>query len=250
MASSTQSSLWHKHAIFEKNSIVLLIGIVVMIAIGGLVEIVPLFYLKNVIEKVDGVRPWSPLELAGFNIYIREGCYLCHSQMIRPLRDEVERYGHYSLAAESQYDHPFQWGSKRNGPDLARVGGKYSDDWHRDHLNDPRSVVPGSIMPAYPWLFTTDLDFSHIAEDMKVQATLGVPYSDEMIAKAIDDLRTQATPDAPDAADLAKRYPKAQSRDFDGNPGRITQADALIAYLQMLGTLVDFKLYDDKANIR
>ena len=143
-------SLWPKHAIFEKNSIILVIGILVVIAIGGLVEIVPLFYLKNTIEKVDGVRPYTPLELAGRNIYVREGCYNCHSQMIRPLRDEVERYGHYSLAAESMYDRPFQWGSKRTGPDLARVGGKYSDDWHRDHLRDPRSVVPGSIMPAYP----------------------------------------------------------------------------------------------------
>ena len=155
-----QMSLWQKHAIFEKNSIVLVIGILIVIAIGGLVEIVPLFYLKNTIEKVDGVRPYTPLELAGRNIYVREGCYLCHSQMIRPLRDEVERYGHYSLAAESMYDHPFQWGSKRTGPDLARVGGKYSDDWHRDHLRNPRSVVPGSIMPDYSWLEQTDLDYS------------------------------------------------------------------------------------------
>ena len=170
-------SLWQKHAIFEKNSIVLVIGILIVIAIGGLVEIVPLFYLKNTIEKVDGVRPYTPLELAGRNIYVREGCYLCHSQMIRPLRDEVERYGHYSLAAESMYDRPFQWGSKRTGPDLARVGGKYSDDWHRDHLRDPRSVVPGSVMPDYSWLAQTDLDYQHIAEDLKVQALLGVPYT-------------------------------------------------------------------------
>ncbi len=163
-----------------------------MIAIGGLVEIAPLFYLRSTIETVSGMRPYTPLELAGRNIYVREGCYLCHSQMIRALRDEVERYGHYSLAAESKYDHPFQWGSKRNGPDLARVGGKYSDDWHRDHLKDPRAVVPGSIMPGYPWLFTTDLDFSHIAEDMKVQALLGVPYSADMIANATADVKTQA----------------------------------------------------------
>jgi cytochrome c oxidase cbb3-type subunit II len=243
-------SLWHKHAIFEKNSIVLVIGILIVIAIGGLVEIVPLFYLKNTIEKVEGVRPYTPLELAGRNIYVREGCYLCHSQMIRPLRDEVERYGHYSLAAESMYDKPFQWGSKRTGPDLARVGGKYSDEWHRDHLAAPTSVVPGSVMPSYSWLAATDLDFAHIAEDLKVQALLGVPYSKEMIAKAIPDVVTQATTDAPDAADLAKRYPKAQSRNFAGVYGRVTEADALIAYLQMLGTQVDFKLYDDKANIR
>ncbi len=212
-------SLWQKHAIFEKNSIVLVIGILIVIAIGGLVEIVPLFYLKNTIEKVDGVRPYTPLELAGRNIYVREGCYLCHSQMIRPLRDEVERYGHYSLAAESMYDRPFQWGSKRTGPDLARVGGKYSDDWHRDHLRDPRSVVPGSVMPDYSWLAQTDFDYQHIAEDLKVQALLGVPYTPDMIAHATADVVTQATTDSPDAADLAKRYPKAQARDFDGNPG-------------------------------
>jgi cytochrome c oxidase cbb3-type subunit 2 len=243
-------SLWQKHAIFEKNSIILVIGILIVIAIGGLVEIVPLFYLKNTIEKVDGVRPYTPLELAGRNIYVREGCYLCHSQMIRPLRDEVERYGHYSLAAESMYDHPFQWGSKRTGPDLARVGGKYSDDWHRDHLRDPRSVVPGSVMPTYGFLAKTELDYSHIAEDLKVQALIGVPYTPDMIANAVQDVATQATTDSPDAADLTKRYPKVQVRDFDGNPGTVTEADALIAYLQMMGTQVDFSLYDDKANIR
>jgi cytochrome c oxidase cbb3-type subunit 2 len=170
--------------------------------------------------------------------------------MIRPLRDEVERYGHYSLAAESMYDRPFQWGSKRTGPDLARVGGKYSDDWHRAHLNAPKSVVPGTVMPAYPWLAATDLDVSHIDDDLKVQAALGVPYNADMIAQARADARTQATTGAPEASDLAVRYPKAQSRDYDGNPARITEADALIAYLQVLGTLVDFKLYNDKANIR
>ncbi len=234
----------------EKNSILLVIGVLVVIAIGGLVEITPLFYLNSTIEKVEGVRPYTPLELAGRNIYVREGCYLCHSQMIRTLRDEVERYGHYSLAAESMYDHPFQWGSKRNGPDLARVGGKYSDDWHRDHLKRPQAVVPTSIMPSYWWLGETELDYSHIADEMRTQAIEGVPYTAEMIAKAADDLRTQATTDAPDADALAKRYPKAQSRDFDGNRDQITEADALIAYLQQLGTQVDFKLYDDKANVR
>jgi cytochrome c oxidase cbb3-type subunit II len=196
------------------------------------------------------MRPYTPLELAGRNIYVREGCYNCHSQMIRPLRDEIERYGHYSLAAESMYDRPFQWGSKRTGPDLARVGGKYSDDWHRDHLNRPTSVVPGSIMPAYPWLVRTELDFTHIADDLRVQARLGVPYSREMIANAIDDTRAQASSDAGDSFDLLKRYPKMQARDFDGNPGRITEADALIAYLQVLGTMVDFRLYNNRANIR
>jgi cytochrome c oxidase cbb3-type subunit II len=241
-------SLWKKHAIFETNSIILVIGVLVVIAIGGLVEITPLFYLKSTIEKVDGVRPYSPLELAGRNIYVREGCYNCHSQMIRPLRDEVERYGHYSLAAESMYDRPFQWGSKRTGPDLARVGGKYSDDWHRDHLNAPKSVVPGTVMPAYPWLAGTELDLSHIDDDLRVQATLGVPYTADMIVNAQADARAQASSDA--SEDLIKRYPKAQARDYDGKPGRITEADALIAYLQVLGTLVDFKLYDDKANVR
>jgi len=243
-------SLWTRHAIFEKNSIILVIGVLIVIAIGGLVEITPLFYLNSTIEQVDGVRPYTPLELAGRNIYVREGCYNCHSQMVRPLRDEVERYGHYSLAAESMYDRPFQWGSKRTGPDLARVGGKYTDDWHRDHLNSPKSVVPGTVMPAYPWLAQTDLDYQHIATDLSVQAVLGVPYTPGMIAQAQADVRTQATPGAPEAADLAKRYPKAQSRDYDGNPSRITEADAVIAYLQVLGTLVDFKLYNDKANIR
>ena len=243
-------SIWKRHAIFEKNSIVLVVGILIVIAVGGLVEIAPLFYLKNTIEKVEGVRPYTPLELAGRNIYVREGCYLCHSQMIRTLRDEVERYGPYSLAAESMYDRPFQWGSKRTGPDLARVGGKYSDDWHREHLRNPRSVVPGSVMPSYSWLENTDLDFANIAQDLKVQSVLGVPYSAEMIASAKADVVTQATTDSPDAAELAKRYPKAQARDFDGNPTRTTEADALIAYLQHLGTAVDFKLYDDKANIR
>jgi cytochrome c oxidase cbb3-type subunit 2 len=242
--------LWKRHAVLEKNSILLVIGVLIVIAIGGLVEITPLFYLKNTIEKVGGMRPYTPLELAGRNIYVREGCYNCHSQMVRPLRDEVERYGHYSLAAESMYDRPFQWGSKRTGPDLARVGGKYSDDWHRDHLKAPKSVVPGTVMPAYPWLAATDLDYAYIADDLRVQAALGVPYTPDMIAAAMSDLRTQAANDAPDATDLVKRYPKAQARDFDGNPGRITEADALIAYLQVLGTLVDFKLYNDKANIR
>ncbi|RYE78522.1 MAG: cytochrome-c oxidase, cbb3-type subunit II, partial [Hyphomicrobiales bacterium] len=183
-------------------------------------------------------------------IYVREGCYNCHSQMIRPLRDEVERYGHYSLAAESMYDKPFQWGSKRTGPDLARVGGKYSDEWQRAHLSEPRAIVPQSIMPGYPFLEKTELAFGDIADELRANRAGGVPYDDEMIAQAASDLKAQATPDHPGQADLEKRYPKAQSRDFDGDPQRITEADALIAYLQALGTMVDFKLYDDKANIR
>ena len=237
---SITTTLWRKHWILERNSILLLLGILIVIAIGGLVEVVPLFYLRSTIETAPGMRPYTPLELAGRNIYVREGCYLCHSQMIRALRDEVERYGHYSLAAESKYDHPFQWGSKRNGPDLARVGGKYSDDWHRDHLKNPRSVVPASIMPAYPWLFTTDLDFSHIAEDMKVQALLGVPYTDEMIANALADVRTQATNDAPDAAALAKRYPEgagAQLRRQSGPRHRSRRADRVPADARHAGRL-------------
>ena len=238
------------HKFIETHSIWLVIGIVIAIAIGGIVEIVPLFYLKNTIEQVEGVRPYSPLELAGFNIYVREGCYLCHSQMIRPLRDEVERYGHYSLAAESMYDHPFQWGSKRNGPDLARVGGKYSDEWHRDHLRDPRSVVPPSIMPGYPFLDNTPLDTEHFSENLVALSRVGVPYTKEMIDKAADDLKGQTTPDSPEAAAMIKRYPKAIVRGATGANGQISESDALIAYLQRLGTQVDFKLYDDKANIR
>jgi cytochrome c oxidase cbb3-type subunit II len=243
-------SLWHKHAIFEKNSILLSVGIIVVIAIGGLVEIAPLFYLRSTIEKVQGVRPYTPLELAGRAIYVREGCYNCHSQMIRPLRDEVERYGHYSLAAESMFDKPFQWGSKRTGPDLARVGGKYSDEWQRRHLVNPRELVPQSIMPGYPFLAKTDLDFADIAAHLKTNRMGGVPYSDAMVANAEKDMRAQTNPDDPGAADLEKRYPKVQIRDFDGNPQKLSEADALIAYLQVLGTMVDFKGYDAKANYR
>jgi len=242
-------SLMQKHAVFERNSIVLLVGILIVVAIGGLVEIVPLFYLKSTIETVTGMRPYSPLELAGRNIFVREGCYLCHSQMIRPMRDEIERYGHFSLAAESQYDHPFQWGSKRTGPDLARVGGKYSDDWHVAHLTDPRSVVPASVMPGYPFLKEAPLKAERIAEDMKTLRLEGVPYTDEDIANASADLKAQVNPDGT-ADELVGRYPKAVVRDFDGNPAKLTEMDALVAYLQMLGTLVDFSTYDDKANLR
>ncbi|PIO96286.1 cytochrome-c oxidase, cbb3-type subunit II [Pleomorphomonas carboxyditropha] len=242
-------SLMQKHVVFERNSIVLLIGILIVVAIGGLVEIVPLFYLKSTIETVTGMRPYSPLELAGRNIFIREGCYLCHSQMIRPMRDEIERYGHFSLAAESQYDHPFQWGSKRTGPDLARVGGKYSDDWHVAHLIDPRSVVPASVMPPYAFLKDAPLKGDRIAEDMKALRLEGVPYTDEDIANAVADLKAQVNPDG-DAEEVIARYPKAVVRDFDGNPNKLSEMDALVAYLQMLGTLVDFSTYDDKANLR
>jgi cytochrome c oxidase cbb3-type subunit 2 len=233
------------HAIFEKNSLVLLIGILIVVSIGGLVEIAPLFFLGSTIEKVQGMRPYAPLELVGRNIYIREGCYNCHSQMIRSLRDEVERYGHYSLAAESMYDHPFQWGSKRTGPDLARVGGKYSDAWHVDHMKAPREVVPGSVMPGYPFLAERKLDASTIAADMKALRLVGVPYTDEMIENAVADLNGQVSPDTKAGKAVLARYPKAQVRKFDGKPDEAaTEMDALIAYLQMLGTLVDFTTFD------
>lgn len=246
-------SVWAKHKIFETNPIILLLGSLIVISIGGIVEIVPLFYLRNTIEAVDGVRPYTPLELAGRNIYVREGCYNCHSQMVRSLRDEVERYGHYSLAAESMYDRPFQWGSKRTGPDLARVGGKYSDTWHLDHLNSPSSVVPATIMPAYPWLAETELELSYLSEDLRVQQILGVPYTDEMVENAARDATIQGTLDPLEADDLLASYPNANIRDFTGIPsatGRLSEADALIAYLQSLGTAIDFNLYDDSANIR
>jgi cytochrome c oxidase cbb3-type subunit 2 len=227
---------------FETNSIILLLGIVVTIAIGGLVEIVPLFTIGETIEKVEGMRPYSPLELEGRNIYLREGCYLCHSQQIRPFRDEVERYGHYSLAAESMYDHPFQWGSKRTGPDLARVGGKYSNDWHVAHLADPRSVVPESIMPGYPSLAEHALDLPDIADHLKTLRIVGVPYTQEEIDSAAADLAAQADPEA-DTTALLARYPKAVTGDFDGDPKRLTEMDALVAYLQVLGRMVDFTTY-------
>lgn len=249
-APEPRKSLWSKHKIFETNSIILIIGVLIVVSIGGLVEIAPLFYLRNTIEKVEGMRPYTPLELAGRAIYVREGCYNCHSQMIRPLRDEIERYGHYSLAAESMYDKPFQWGSKRTGPDLARVGGKYSDEWQLTHLKRPRDLVPQSIMPGYPFLAKTELNYGDIAEHLRANRAGGVPYSDEMIAQAARDLEAQATTDHPRAAELEARYPKVQIRDFDGDAQRISEADALIAYLQTLGTLVDFKIYDGKANIR
>lgn len=243
-------SFWTRHQILEKNSIVLIVGILLVIAVGGLVEITPLFYLKSTIEKVDGMRPYTPLELAGRNVYIREGCYLCHSQMVRPLRDEVERYGHYSLAAESMFDHPFQWGSKRTGPDLARVGAKYSDEWHVTHLSNPRAIVPQSVMPGYKFLAETEVDQDQIAGHLRTNRAIGVPYSDDQILNAVADLKTQTDPDSADADAFAKRYPKAVSRNFDGKAGAPTEMDALIAYLQMLGTLVDFKLYNEKANLR
>ena len=230
-----------KHKILEKNATLLLIFSFLVVTFGGLVQITPLFYLENTIEKVEGVRPYTPLELAGRDIYVREGCYVCHSQMIRPMRDEVERYGHYSLAAESMYDHPFQWGSKRTGPDLARVGGRYSDEWHLDHLRDPQSVVPESIMPKYGFLMDRVIEPDHVQDRVETDAMVGVPYSEEMIAASVQDFRAQADPNA-DAEGLQERYPGAQQRNFDRQP-QLTEMDALVAYLQVLGTMVDFSTF-------
>ncbi len=226
-----------RHEFFEKNAIFLLIGTLVTVAIGGIVEIVPLFTIETTVEHVEGMRPYTPLELRGRDIYVREGCYLCHSQQIRTLRDEVERYGHYSIAAESMYDHPFQWGSKRIGPDLARVGGKYSNDWQYAHLKNAQSLVPESLMPHYAFLAETPLQIDDIQERMRTLRTLGTPYTDDEIANAKADLLTQADP-AADNAKLVSRYPKAVAASGDGKV--VTEADALVAYLQMLGTLVNF----------
>jgi len=246
-------ALIDKHVVLEKNVTLLLIFSLLVVTVGGIVQIAPLFYLENTIEDVEGVRPYSPLELAGRNVYIREGCYVCHSQMIRPMRDEVERYGHYSLAAESQYDHPFQWGSKRTGPDLARVGGRYSDEWHVDHMMNPQSVVPESVMPKYAFLMDNVLDpegiygATTIGDIMATNRFVGVPYGDEHLEAASADFLSQADPDGnvfedsdPDA--VVERYPGAQTRNFDGQP-EVTEMDAIIAYMQMLGTLVDFDTF-------
>lgn len=238
-----------RHKVIERNVTLLGALALVVVAVGGIVEIAPLFWIESTVKKVEGVRPYTPLELAGRNIYMREGCSNCHSQMIRPFRDEVERYGHYSLAAESMYDHPFQWGSIRTGPDLARVGGRYSDEWHVQHLKDPRAVVPESIMPGYAFLSERDLDRSKMGDHLKALRGVGVPYSDEEIAKAAEDLVTQATGEG-DTAGLAARYPKAQARDFDGNASRLTEMDAIVAYLQGLGTQVDFKTAEPREQPR
>ena len=227
-------SILSKHRLVETNATLLFVLSLLVVTIGGIIEIVPLFYLENTIEKVKGVRPYSPLEMAGRNIYIREGCYTCHSQMIRPMRDEVERYGHYSLAAESMYDHPFQWGSKRTGPDLARVGGRYSDEWHVDHLIDPQSVVPESIMPQYAFLMKKRLEPKYAADVLSTYRMVGDPYTDEMIELAASDMVMQADPDRDDGG-VSERYPGAVISNFDGQR-ELTEMDALIAYLQVLGT--------------
>ncbi len=241
------TTLISKHGIIERSATLLLALSLFVVTIGGIVEIAPLFYLENTIEEVEGMRPYTPLELAGRDVYVREGCYVCHSQMIRPMRDEVDRYGHYSLAAESMYDHPFQWGSKRTGPDMARVGGRYSDAWHVDHLMDPQSVVPESIMPKYAFLASTTIDGEYIEDLVKTHRMVGVPYTDEMVENARTDFLAQADPDS-DFDGLLERYGEtANVRNFDGQP-QLTEMDALIAYLQMLGTLVDFSTFTPDAS--
>ncbi|MGF1500884.1 MAG: cytochrome-c oxidase, cbb3-type subunit II [Paracoccaceae bacterium] len=245
-----RKGLLDRHQPIERHATLLLVLSLLVVTVGGIVEIAPLFWLQNTIEKVQGVRPYSPLELAGRQVYIREGCYVCHSQMIRPMRDEVERYGHYSLAAESIYDHPFQWGSKRTGPDLARVGGRYSDAWHVDHMRNPQALVPESVMPRYPWLEETALDYTYIADHLRANRAVGVPYTDEQIARAAVHVEAQVNPDHDAYDELLENYPKAQIRNFDGQP-EITELDALIAYLQVLGTMVDFSTYETAdANLR
>jgi cytochrome c oxidase cbb3-type subunit 2 len=235
------------HESIEINSGLMLVLTLLAISIGGLVEIAPLYYIEDTIEKVDGVRPYTPLEQRGRDIYVREGCYTCHSQMIRPFRDEDMRYGHYSLAAESQYDHPFQWGSKRTGPDLARVGGKYSNAWQTQHLNNPRDVVPESIMPSYPWLLKNDLDYSDIDARLRALRTVGVPYStnDEEYAANVEKFGAEVA----EMLDINKAeknlLAQAQSQNWDGDNTRLTEMDALVAYLQVLGTMVDFTKYDE-----
>ncbi len=233
------------HEKLEKNSMLLLIFVIIVVSIGGLIEIVPLFRVETTIEPVKGIRPYTPLELAGKNIYLREGCYNCHSQQIRPLRDEVERYGHYSLGAESMYDYPFQWGSKRTGPDIARVGGKYSDEWQVQHLIDPQSVVPESIMPGYSHLANRAVNLKKIKSFMKASKMVGIPYTDAMIANAYHDGMAQARTESENLDGLIERYgEKVNARDFDGDPMMTSEMDALVAYLQVLGTMAELQDYN------
>ena len=228
------------HRKIERSAIGFVLAIVGVSAIGGMVEIAPLFTIDETVEEAPDMRVYTPLELAGRNIYVREGCYACHSQMIRTLRDEVERYGPYSLAVESKYDRPMLWGSKRTGPDLARLGGKYSDAWHVAHLINPRDVVPESVMPRYGWLQRDNLRIDDLGRHLKAMQRLGVPYTDEMIANVGTDALAQAAPDSAHAGDVSARYGEETNvRAFDGEPGRLTEMDALVAYLQILGKLTD-----------
>ena len=232
--------LFGLHYKLERKSVALVLAIIAASAVGGIVEIVPLFTIDQTVENAPDMRVYTPLELAGRNIYIREGCYACHSQMIRTLGDEVERYGPYSRAVESKYDHPMLWGSKRTGPDLARIGGKYSDDWHVAHLINPRAVVPTSIMPRYAYLARTDLRIDDLGKHLAALRTLGVPYTDDMVANATADALGQASPETDLAAGVADRYGEATTISaFDGTPGGPTEMDALVAYLQILGRLTD-----------
>ncbi len=226
------------HRKLERNAIGFVLAIVGVASIGGLIEIAPLFTIQETVEDAPDMRLYTPLELAGRNLYIREGCYACHSQMIRTLRDEVERYGPFSLAVESKYDHPMLWGSKRTGPDLARLGGKYSDAWHVAHLLNPRDVVPESVMPRYGWLRRNTLRIEDLGDHLSAQRAVGVPYTDAMIANAVADARGQANADSSEAAGVSERYGEATHiRDFDGNPHLLTEMDALVAYLQIVGQL-------------
>ena len=225
------------HYNLEKMSMGLVVAIIVAASIGGIVEIAPLFTIDETIALPDDLRPHTPLELAGRAIYLREGCYACHSQMVRSLADEIDRYGPYSLAAESAYDHPMLWGSKRTGPDIARLGEKYSDDWHVAHLIDPRAVVPASIMPAYPWLMQP-LDTRILQGQLATLARLGVPYDEAMVGNAVADAVAQSRPDSDGADAVRERYGEDVAvRDFDGDPRTLTEMDAVVAYLQALGTL-------------
>ena len=235
------------HEVVEKNVGLLIVFIIIAVSFGGLAEIVPLFFLKDTTEPVEGLKPYTALQLEGRDVYIENGCYLCHSQMIRPFRAETQRYGHYSVAGEFVYDHPFQWGSKRTGPDLARVGGKYSNDWHVQHLKAPRSVVPDSIMPNYPWLSENALDYSDIAGKMRALKRVGVPYSETDV-----EYEQNVEKFGKEMADMFNIHraqenllAQAQQGNFDGDRGKLTEMDALVAYLQMLGTLVDFSKYDE-----
>lgn len=231
--------MFNLHYKLEKYSIRFAIAVILAASVGGIVEIAPLFTIDETVEHDPNMRVYTPLELAGRNIYIREGCYACHSQMIRTLRDEVERYGPYSLAVESQYDHPMLWGSKRTGPDLARVGGKYSDTWHVRHLYNPRDVVPESVMPSYTWL-DKDLMLKHLDKHLDAMRKVGVPYTQEMIENAPQDAYGQANPDSEAASGVEERYGAATNiRNFDGDTARVTEMDALVAYLQTLGKLSD-----------
>ncbi len=233
------------HQKLERNSIGFALMILFVASLGGLFEIAPLSELAGGEEEVEGMRPYTPLELAGRDIYVREGCYACHSQMIRTLKSDVDRYGNFSLAAESMYDHPHQWGSKRTGPDLARIGGKYSDDWHVLHLKNPRELVEGSVMPRYAFLSEAQLETGHLSAALTALRRVGVPYTDDQIANASADAAFQADSEAEYEDELVERYgDKVQIRDFDGKPEQLTEMDAVVAYLQMLGTLADFETLD------